>query len=58
MTYRVGRFLQMLGMLIAPIGMAGNIINPDAVSLGTSLSVAVFGAVIFAIGWSIARPAA
>ena len=31
MFYRVGRVLQVAGMLILPVGMAGNILRPEQI---------------------------
>jgi hypothetical protein len=51
LLYRIGRFLQVAGMLVMPAGMAGNMIDPVRVDIKTSLMVAGAGIVIFTIGW-------
>jgi hypothetical protein len=57
MVYRLGRFLQLLGLLIAPVGMAGNLARPDQVSEGKMLGILGAGIVVFGIGWLIQRGA-
>ena len=51
MLFRIGRFLQVAGMLILPVGMAGNILDPDHVSVKDSLVVAAIGCLVFGAGW-------
>ncbi len=53
--YRLGRFLQLLGLLIAPVGIAGNLARQDQVSTGIELGILAAGVVVFAIGWLIQR---
>jgi hypothetical protein len=55
MVYRLGRFLQLLGLLIAPVGMAGNLARPDQVSEGRMLGILAAGIVVFGAGWLIQR---
>jgi hypothetical protein len=51
MLYRLGRFLQVAGMIILPVGMAGNILEPEKVTVQDSLTVAAVGIAVFAAGW-------
>ena len=51
MLFRLGRGLQIAGMLILPIGMVGNIVQKDMISVQMSLVWAGIGVTIFAIGW-------
>jgi hypothetical protein len=53
MLYRLGRFLQLLGLLIAPAGVAGNIVQRDAVTEGTMLLILAVGGGVFALGWML-----
>ena len=55
--YRLGRFLQLLGLLIAPVGMAGNLADRQQVSEGMVLGILAAGIVVFGIGWLIQRGA-
>jgi hypothetical protein len=59
MLYKLGRFLQLLGLLITPVGVAGNLAREDLVDLKTSLGIAVGGVTVFFVGWLLqqrARP--
>jgi hypothetical protein len=59
MLRKVGRFLQLLGLFIAPVGIAGNLARPDEVNVKTSLGIGAVGMLLFTIGWLIqqmARP--
>jgi hypothetical protein len=49
--YSAGRFLQVVGMLVLPAGMVGNIIDPVRVDVKTSLMVAGVGIIIFTLGY-------
>ncbi len=49
--YQIGRFLQVVGMLVMPAGMVGNMIDPVRVELKTSLLVAAAGIVVFMLGY-------
>jgi hypothetical protein len=51
MRYRVGRFLQLLGLCIVPTGIAGNVLYPAVVTEGVMLTITAFGAAIFVAGW-------
>jgi hypothetical protein len=53
MLYRIGRLLQVVGMIILPVALAGNVARPDEVTLGTMLSLSVFGIVLFYLGREI-----
>lgn len=48
---RLGRFLQVLGMLILPFGIASELMG--RVGLGQSLLIAVAGMVVFYAGYVI-----
>jgi hypothetical protein len=53
MLYRIGRLLQIAGMIVLPIAIAGNVARPDEVNLGTMLSLTVFGVILFYLGREI-----
>jgi hypothetical protein len=57
MLYKLARFLQLLGLLIAPTGIAGNIVRPDDVDVKASLGIAALGIGIFAVGWLVQQAA-
>jgi len=51
MFYKLGRILQVAGMIILPIGMVGNIVRPEQISVQESLMVAGVAIAIFGVGW-------
>ncbi len=46
--YRIGRLLQLMGLLILPFAIASELM--DKVGLGQSLLIAAGGAVVFYVG--------
>jgi hypothetical protein len=56
MRYRLGRLLQVMGMLIAPIGMVGNLVHPDTISETHILTTLFVGACTFGVGRMIQGP--
>ena len=57
MLYKIGRFLQFLGLLLLPVGIAGNVARPEDVSLGMSLMISGVGMTIFVLGHLIQQRA-
>jgi hypothetical protein len=57
MRYRLGRFLQLLGLLIAPVGLAGTLARPDLMGEREELAALGLGILIFAVGWLLQRGA-
>jgi hypothetical protein len=51
MLYKLARFLQLLGLLICPAGVAGNVLRPEEVTLKETLMIAAGGIVVFTVGW-------
>jgi hypothetical protein len=51
MLYKVSRFLQLLGLLVCPVGIAGNVLRPEEVSVKTSMIIAAGGILVFTAGW-------
>jgi hypothetical protein len=51
MLFKLGRVLQIAGMIILPLGMAGNIVRPEQVTVQESLTIAGIGVVVFGLGW-------
>jgi hypothetical protein len=49
MLYRLGRAFQLVGLLLLPLAMAGNVSNN--LDLRQMLAVAGLGIGIFSIGW-------
>jgi len=53
MLYKLGRFLQLLGLLVLPVGVAGNIARPEMVGVRATLAIATAGIAVFAAGWGL-----
>jgi len=51
MLYKVGRFLQVVGMIVLPVAVAGNIAPDQPLDLKTSLTLSFIGVAIFTLGW-------
>ena len=59
MLYKLGRFLQLLGLLIMPVGVAGNLARPEQVGVAAELAILGGGLGVFGLGWLLqqgARP--
>lgn len=55
MLYRIGRFLQLLGLIILPIAMAGNLARGDQVDSRVMLAIASVGVGVFVLGWLLQK---
>jgi hypothetical protein len=51
MLYKAGRFLQVVGMILLPLGIAGNLARPDQFGLGWSLTMTAIGIGVFGLGY-------
>ncbi len=51
MLYKLGRFLQVIGMMLLPLGVAGNLADETRVDLRTSLTISGFGVAVFIVGY-------
>jgi hypothetical protein len=51
MLYKLGRVLQVVGMIILPVAIAGNLVPGEPLSLGDSLKLSGVGIAVFALGW-------
>lgn len=57
MVYRLGRFLQLVGLIVLPFAISGNV--AEKLDLKQSLIVSGVGIAIFFVGWllqQVARP--
>jgi hypothetical protein len=54
MLYKVGRLLQLLGLLILPVAIAGNMAD-ERLTLRDSLSLSALGVGVFFLGWLLQR---
>jgi hypothetical protein len=55
MLYRVGRLLQLVGLILIPVAIAGNLAPKDPLDLRTSLTLSGIGVGIFFVGWLMQR---
>ncbi|MFL5340975.1 MAG: hypothetical protein ACJ8F7_12580 [Gemmataceae bacterium] len=53
MRYRLGRFLQLLGLCILPTSIAGNVLYPQAVTEGVMFIILGVGGAVFLAGYLI-----
>jgi hypothetical protein len=53
LLYKLGRFLQVVGMILLPIGIAGNVADPQRIDLKTSLTISGVGVLVFIVGYMI-----
>jgi len=51
MLFKLGRLLQLVGLLLLPIAISGNLARPEEVTLGRSLTLSTVGIVVFSLGW-------
>ena len=51
--YKLGRFLQVAGMIILPVAIAGNVVDQTRIDLKTSLIMSGVGVGVFIVGWLI-----
>jgi hypothetical protein len=49
--YRLARLLQLLGMILLPIAIAGNLSPENPLSLKASLLISGAGIAVFIVGW-------
>jgi hypothetical protein len=49
--YRLGRLLQVVGMILLPLAIAGNLSPVNPIDLRTSLLISGVGIGVFGIGW-------
>ena len=55
MLYQLGRLLQLVGLLILPVAIAGEI--GGHIKLWPSLSLSAVGVTVFVIGWFLQQTA-
>jgi hypothetical protein len=51
MRYKLGRLLQVIGLIMLPMAMAGNLVPNDPLPPGTMLTLTAFGCGVFFLGW-------
>ena len=53
MLYRLGRLLQLIGMIVLPLAIVANVAPEHAIDLRTSLTFSGVGIAVFCVGWLI-----
>ena len=53
MRYKFGRLLQVIGLIMLPMAMAGNLVPNDQIPPGTMLALSAVGCVVFYLGWCL-----
>jgi hypothetical protein len=57
MLYRLARLLQLIGMILVPLALAGNLAEaagmPHSLGIKDMLLLALLGILVFYIGWSL-----
>jgi hypothetical protein len=56
--YTLGRLLQLVGLVLLPLAIAGNLVN-ERLNLKQSLGLSAIGIGVFSVGWLLqqgARP--
>jgi hypothetical protein len=53
MWYKFGRLLQVVGLILLPLAMAGNLVPDAPISLRNMLALMALGVVIFFVGWKM-----
>jgi hypothetical protein len=53
MIYKVGRVLQVIGLVLLPFAMAGNLARPEEFGLWYTLGLSSIGILVFTLGWML-----
>ena len=60
LLYKLGRLLQVVGMVLLPLAVAGNLVPEEAhrLDLRTSLALSGVGITVFGLGWLLQQAGA
>ncbi len=53
MLYKLGRLLQVVGLILLPVAIAGNLSPERPMDLRASLSLSAIGVLVFGLGYLI-----
>jgi hypothetical protein len=53
MLYKIGRLLQLVGLILLPVAIAGNLTPDVRLDLRESLTLSAVGMMVFGLGWLI-----
>jgi drug/metabolite transporter (DMT)-like permease len=51
MLYRLGRLLQIIGLILLPVAIAGNLSPERPMDLRASLTLSAIGVLVFGVGY-------
>jgi hypothetical protein len=51
MLYKIGRLLQLVGLILLPVGMAGNLARPEDFGTRSILAMLAVGGGVFTAGY-------
>jgi hypothetical protein len=51
MLYKLGRLLQLVGLILLPVAIAGNVAREEQINLRVSLTLSAVGVGVFVLGW-------
>jgi hypothetical protein len=51
MLYKLGRLLQIVGLILLPVAIAGNLSPEKQMDLRSSLSLSAVGVIVFGLGY-------
>jgi hypothetical protein len=57
MLYKIGRFLQFVGLVLLPVGIAGNLARPGEFTVWYTLGVSGAGMALFTLGYLLQQAA-
>jgi hypothetical protein len=55
MLYKLGRLLQIIGLILLPLAIAGNLSPDRPMDLRSSLTLSAVGVVVFGLGYLLQR---
>lgn len=53
MLYKLGRLLQILGLILLPLAIAGNLSPERPMDLRASLTLSAVGVIVFGLGYGL-----
>lgn len=53
MLYKLGRLLQIIGLILLPLAIAGNLSPEKPMTLGSSLTMSAIGVLVFGFGYLV-----
>lgn len=51
MFYKLGRALQLVGLILLPLAIAGNVSSEKTMDLRSSLTLSAIGVLVFGVGY-------